>query len=104
MAKITSPVTIRSRREAILVCRKCLKRVPDGHKVKRALKAAAKRQSAADPKRRPRLVMTGCFDICPKDAVVVANGATLQRGEYVLLANAGQADEAAAMLMPPDRS
>lgn len=103
MAKITSIVTVRSRREPVLVCKKCLKRVPNGHKIKRALKAAVKHQSAAQPKRRPRLVLTGCFDICPRHAVAVANGATLQRGEYVLLADADQADEAAAVLMPPDR-
>ena len=103
MAKITSIVTVRSRREPVLVCKKCLKRVPNGHKIKRALKAAVKQQSAAQPKRRPRVVLTGCFDICPRDAVVVASGATLQRGEYVLLADAGQAEDVAALLMPADR-
>lgn len=103
MAKNSSIVFARARREAILVCKKCLKRVPDGHKIKRSLKAAVKQQGAAPSKRGPRLVLTGCFDICPKYAVVVANGATLQRGEYLLIADPDQADEAAAILMPPDR-
>jgi hypothetical protein len=103
MAKISSTVIVRSRREPILVCKKCLKRVPNGHKIKRALKAAMKHQSTAQPKRRPRLVLTGCFDICPKRAVVVANGMTLHRGAYLLLADADQAEDVASSLMQRDR-
>lgn len=104
MVKTASAVIVSSRREPVLVCKKCLKRVPDGRKVKRALKSAAKGLEVAQPGRRPRLVLTGCFGICPKRAVVVASGATLHRGEFVLLADANQAADAVTVLMLPDRS
>lgn len=103
MVKIASTVTVRSRREPVLVCRKCLKRAPGGSGIKRALKSAAKSLCDAQPGRRPRVVMTSCFGICPKRAVVVASGATLHRGEYILLADADQAADVAALLMPADR-
>jgi predicted metal-binding protein len=103
MAKSSSIVTIRPRRaKPVLVCKKCLKRVDDGSKLKRALKSELKRRSATQATCRPRLVMTGCFGICPKRAVVVASGATLQHGEYLLLADAESSAKAAALLMTPD--
>jgi predicted metal-binding protein len=103
MVKTASAVTVSSRREPVLVCKKCLKRVPDGRDIRRALKSAAKNLEVAQPGWRPRLVLTGCFGICPKRAVVVASGATLHRGEFVLLTEADQAADVAALLMPPDR-
>jgi hypothetical protein len=104
MVKTASAVTISSRREPVLVCKKCLKRIPDGRKMKRALKSAAKSLGDAQPGRRPRLVLTGCFGICPKQSVVVASGTTLHRGEFVLLADANQAADAVTVLMVRDRS
>jgi hypothetical protein len=72
-------VVVRPHREApVLVCKKCLKRSPDG--TKRELKSAAD-----GTKKSPRLVTTGCFKICPKAAVVLTEGQTLARGEYVLV-------------------
>jgi hypothetical protein len=85
MAKHSPIVTIRPRRaKPVLVCRKCLKRSAHGRELKQALKAELKRRSKALALKRPRLVMTSCFDICPKRAVVVASGTTLNRGEYLL--------------------
>ncbi len=104
MVKTASTVTIRSRREPVLVCRKCLKRVSDGGRIKRELKSAVKNLHNAQPGRRPRMVMTSCFGICPKRAVVVASGTTLHRGEFVLLTDAGQAADAVSLLLPPDRA
>lgn len=103
MTKNASAVTVRSRREPVLVCRKCFKRIPGGSRIKRALKSAAESLRDVQPGRRPRLVMTGCFGICPKRAVVVASGTTLHRGEYILLADAGQVVDAVSLLMPADR-
>jgi hypothetical protein len=103
MTESASAVTVRSRREPVLVYKKCFKRVSGGSKIKRALKSAAKSLREAQPGRRPRLVMTGCFGICPKRAVVVASGTRLHRGEYSLLADAHQAADAISLLMPPDR-
>ena len=103
MVKTASAVTISSRREPVLVCKKCLKRTPDGRNIKRALKSATKNLGDAQPDRRPRLVLTGCFGICPKRAVVVASGTTLHRGEFVLLADADQAADVTSLLIPPDR-
>ncbi len=100
MTKVSSIATIRPRRaDPVFVCRKCLKRVGDGAGIKRALKSELKRCSRAEGTKRPRVVMTGCMDICPKRAVVAASGATLARGEYLLLADSeGVADAATALI------
>ena len=103
MVKTSSVVTIRPRRaRPVLVCGKCLKRIDAGSKLKRALKTELKRRSVAQATRRPRLVMTSCFGICPKRAVVVASGATLQRGEYLLLSDVNSSAKAAALLVPSE--
>jgi predicted metal-binding protein len=105
MVKASSLVTLRPRRpEPILVCRKCLKRAADGKQIKRALKSEVKRRSTAQATKRPRIVLTDCFGICPKRAVVLASGATLHRGEYLLLTGHDEVDEAAAILMRSDRA
>ncbi len=101
MAKNASIVAVRPRRPGpILICRKCLKRAPHGSGLKRALKSEIKRRSVAKAERKPRVVATGCFGICPKHAVVLASAATLRRGDYLLLADADGSAEAAAILMP----
>jgi hypothetical protein len=48
--------------------------------------------------------MRGCFGICPKRAVVVASGATLNRGEYLQLADIGASAEAAEIPMPSEQA
>jgi predicted metal-binding protein len=102
MSEPPSVVTIRPRRAApVLVCRKCLKRLDDGREIKQALKSELKRRSAKLGNKRPRVVLTSCFDICPKRAVVVASGATLNRGEYLLLADSDGIADAAEILMRP---
>jgi predicted metal-binding protein len=102
MAKTSGIATIRPRRAApVFICKKCLKRVDDGHALRRELKSELKRQSAAQGVKRPRVIMTGCMDICPKRAVVAASGATLARGEYLLLSDGDAAAEAAALLTQP---
>jgi hypothetical protein len=103
MPRSASIVAVRPRRpKPILICKKCLKRADQGSRLKRALKSELKRRSIAGTGKKPRLVMTGCFGICPKHAVVLASAATLNRGEYLLLAEAGDSVEAAAILLPPD--
>jgi len=69
----------------VLVCRKCLKRMAGGGKLRRRLKANLKQRSAGQKKGRARLVLTNCFGICPKDAVVTASAATFARGELLLI-------------------
>ena len=97
----TSPiVTARLRRRVpVFICCKCLKRAPDGSDLKRALKAALKHRDPQSPK--PRLVMTSCFGLCPKRAIVAASGATLSRGELLAIGDPATAMEAAAVLLPP---
>jgi hypothetical protein len=105
MVKDSSLVTLRPcRPEPILACRKCLKRAADGKQIKRALKSEVKRRSAVQGSKRPRIVLTDCFGICPKRAVVLASGKTLHRGEYLLLAGHDEIDEATAILMQSDRA
>jgi predicted metal-binding protein len=91
-------------RPPVLICKKCLKRSGDGPKLKRALKSEVKRRSIAQGTKRPRVVQTGCLGICPKRAVVLTTGATLDRGEYLLLGNIESIADAATMLMPPKRT
>jgi hypothetical protein len=76
----------------VLVCRKCLKRMPDGGKLRRRLKTSLKQRSDGPKKGRARLVLTNCFGICPKNAVVTASAATFARGEFLLIR--GSSDEA----------
>jgi predicted metal-binding protein len=105
MSKTAPLTTLRLRRaEPILVCKKCLKRIDGGSKLKRALKSEVKRRGATQAKRRSRIVMTGCFGICPKRAVVVASGSTLRRGEYLLLPDVDSGTEAVTLLLPSDEA
>lgn len=104
MDKTSLLVTARLRRRApVLVCRKCLKRAPGGSDLKRALKSALKRGGSDDSKCKPWMVMTSCFGVCPKRAIVVASGATLARGELLVIGDAAMAAEAAAALLPDHR-
>ncbi|MBY0380915.1 MAG: (2Fe-2S) ferredoxin domain-containing protein [Xanthobacteraceae bacterium] len=89
----------RAKRPApIFVCRKCLKRADDGRDIKRALKAGLKELAEERGERPPRVVMTDCFGLCPKRAVVTASEATLSRNEYVLLPDEDAAGEAVSLL------
>ncbi|MHB0767537.1 hypothetical protein [Bradyrhizobium sp. 5.13L] len=88
----------RSRRAApIMVCRKCLKRSDEGRDVRRALKSELKASRRDGPK-PAKLIMTGCFGLCPKNAIVLASGASLSRQEYVLVADRDQVPRALALL------
>jgi hypothetical protein len=96
----SSLVTVRARRSGpVLVCKKCLKRVEGGDKLKRRLKAELKRNGGGQKNRRPRLVLTGCFGICPKRSVAMASANTLRRNEFVLLSDPELVEDAAAMLL-----
>ena len=96
--KSASPMIVRPRRAApVLVCRKCLKRSDDGRNVRRALKSELK-ASRRDGTKPAKLIMTGCFGLCPKKAIVLASGTSLARQEYVLVADGDQVPRALALL------
>jgi predicted metal-binding protein len=88
----------------ILVCKKCLGRIDDGKKLRKALKSDSKKRSREQDVKSPRVVMTSCLGICPKRAVVVASAATLQDGRYLLVTSADASSEAVSALMPDSRS
>lgn len=88
----------------ILVCKKCLGRIDDGKKLRKALKSDSKKRSRKQDVKSPRVVMTSCLGICPKRAVVVASAATLQDGRYLLVSSADASSEAVSALMPDSRS
>ncbi|WP_398470667.1 (2Fe-2S) ferredoxin domain-containing protein [Tardiphaga sp.] len=88
----------------ILVCKKCLGRIDDGKKLRKALKSDSKKRSRKQDVKSPRVVMTSCLGICPKRAVVVASAATLQHGRYLLVTSADASSEAVSALMPDSRS
>lgn len=90
-----SPLIAKPRRPPpVLICRKCLKRADDGRAIRRALKTELKARSRTRDEKRPRLLATGCFGLCPKRAVTVTGGAMLGRGEYLLLEREDQAAKA----------
>jgi len=101
LSKPPSTVVARSRRAApVSICKKCLARSDQGRQLKRSLKSELKRRSDALSLKRFRVVKTSCFGICPRHAVVLASGATLQRGESVLVSESESVSEAVAILMP----
>ena len=97
-SKSASPMLVRPRRAApVLVCRKCLKRSDEGRDVRRALKSELKASKRAGTK-PAKLIVTGCFGLCPKTSIVIASGASLARQEYVLVADRDQVPQALALL------
>lgn len=88
----------------VLACRKCLKRMANGGKLRRRLKASLKQRNAGRKKGRARLVLTNCFGICPNGAVVTASAATFARGELLLIRDCSEESieqETAALLEAP---
>lgn len=74
--------------DVVLVCRKCSKKLkgggfgPDGdQKIGKALRRAL--GGGKSRKARAGVIEVGCFDLCPKDAVVVANAAA--PGEWLVV-------------------
>lgn len=97
-SKSAAPMVVRPRRAApVLVCRKCLKRSDEGREVRRALKSELK-AAGREGTKPAKLVMTGCFGLCPKTSIVVASGASLARQEYVLVADRDEVPRALEML------
>jgi hypothetical protein len=78
--------------------------VEDGREIRRALKSELKQRAKASGGKRPRVVMTSCFGICPKRAVVLASATTLQRGEYLLLTDSENIAGAVDILKPESAS
>lgn len=69
-------------RDVILVCRKCSKKLdggfgPDGDKtLKKALRKYLKTKKGPKGRKAELAVIdAGCFDVCPKNAVVAVNAA-----------------------------
>jgi len=66
-------------RDVVLVCKKCSKKLdggfgPDGDKT---LKKALRKYMKAPKGRKAELAVieTGCFDVCPRNAVIAVNAA-----------------------------
>jgi hypothetical protein len=88
----------------VLVCRKCLKRIANGGKLRKRLRIGLKQHGAGRKKHRARLVLTNCFGICPKGAVVAASPSTLARHEFLLIRDGSeQAMEQATIALLGDR-
>ena len=103
MQNMKPPITARSRRGSpILICKKCLKRCGrGGDKIRGRLKDELKRRcEAGAPSKPARLVAVNCFGICPKRAVALASGHSLQRNEYMLVSRPRQVEEALEKLQP----
>ncbi|WP_315804654.1 hypothetical protein [Bradyrhizobium sp. SZCCHNS3002] len=100
------PALVRPRRAApVLVCRKCLKRSDDPKALNKALRKAIKHALKSHDgaghgagEKPARVVLTSCFGLCPKRAVVVTGGVRAARGEYVLVSAAEDVASALALL------
>ncbi|CCD86057.1 conserved protein of unknown function [Bradyrhizobium sp. ORS 285] len=96
------PSIVTPRRAApVFICRKCLKRSDDAKGIKKGIKKAIKREArlaASSSCKPPRLIMTSCFGLCPKRAVVITGGACAARGDYVLVATSNDVAGALARL------
>jgi hypothetical protein len=83
-----------------------MKRMIEGGKLRRRLKASLKQRNAGQNQKtgRARIVFANCFGICPKDAVVTASAATFARGEFLLIRDCSEeaVEQATAALMNPD--
>lgn len=68
-------------RDVVLVCKKCQKKLdggfgPDGDKtLKKALKKYLLPGDGKGRKAELAVITTGCFDVCPKNAVIAVNAA-----------------------------
>lgn len=88
-------MTIRPKRTPVFVCRKCVARHPKGRKLQAALKHGLKSLPAV----RSRMVLTSCFGICPKRAIVAASRATLASASCLLVARQNDVGEAISKLI-----
>ena len=102
---MASPALVKPRRPTpVFVCRKCLKRSDDAKDIKTAIKRAAGHAASAGGK-PPRVVMTSCFGLCPKRAVVVTGGVGAARGDYALVSSPNDVPGALRLLqLSPHRS
>ncbi|PPQ41748.1 hypothetical protein CKO39_20495 [Rhodopseudomonas palustris] len=97
----SSPTIARPKRPPpVLICGKCLSKAGGGKKMKHVLKSELKQAAASHGGKRPKLVTTGCLGICPKRAVVIASAGMLANGEYVLVEERKEVEEAVRMLKP----
>lgn len=66
--------------QVVLVCRKCSKKLDGGfgEDGDQSLRKALRRAAGGGKGRKARVgvIEVGCFDLCPKDAVVAANAST----------------------------
>jgi len=75
-------------REVILVCRKCSRKLDGegfGPDANQSLRKALRRELGGGKGRKARaaVIEVGCFDLCPKDAVVAANAR--RPGEWLVV-------------------
>ncbi|GLH78336.1 hypothetical protein SSBR45G_32450 [Bradyrhizobium sp. SSBR45G] len=92
------PTLISPRRPApVFVCRKCLGRSDDAKGLKKAIKRATKHAVGLGGK-PPRVIMTSCFGLCPKRAVIMTGGGAAAHGNYVLVCSTEDVADALALL------
>src|SRR4051794_39952902 len=93
------PIIARARRPGpILICRRCLKRWVGGDRIRSRLKRELKQRRTG--KKTSRLVAVNCFGICPKEAVVLASGRSLESDEYMLVSRPRQVEAVLEKLLP----
>lgn len=96
MTKTTTPLVARPKRPpCVLICAKCVKKAENGRAIRKAVKAELSQRAMAAGRRPGKLIETRCMGLCPKRALTLASGATLARGE--LLVVKGTADVPAAL-------
>lgn len=83
----------------MLVCAKCVKKADEGRAIRKALKAHMAETAKASGRRTGKLVATKCMGLCPKQAVTLASGITLSRGELLIVRDAADVRAAVVLLL-----
>lgn len=104
MTKTGSLFVARPKRPpSMLICAKCVRKADEGRLIKKGLKAELAQRAAAAGRRPGRLIETKCMGLCPKQAVTLASGATLSRGELLVVKRAGDVPAALERLLADER-
>jgi hypothetical protein len=100
MIKFAAPIVARPKRPpCMLVCAKCVKKADEGRAIRKALKAQLDQTAKASGRRSGKLIATKCMGLCPKQAVTLASGVTLSRGELLIVRGAADVQAAVALLL-----
>ena len=84
----------------LLVCAKCVRKADDGKAIRKALKTELGERATRNGRRSGKLIETKCLGVCPKQALTLASGASLARGELLVVKKVADVPAALEALLP----